>query len=376
MLAPAQPGLYVHVPFCRTKCRYCGFYSVAEDDGHARWLEALAGEAVGKAEQWSEFDSCYVGGGSPSVLRDSLLGQLVGSLRRAFRIAEDAEWTLEVNPADVTRERARTWLSLGFDRVSVGVQSFDPRELRWLGRRHDPSQARLALGCLRAAGFDDLGIDLIQGLPGQSLESRLASLDRALDFEPEHLSCYELTLEPGTPLAAETEAGRCELPDPDRAADAWLATSERAVARGYVHYEVSNFARSLAHKSRHNAKYWAQVPYLGLGPSAHSFDGRLRWHNLRSVGDYCRAIESGARPIAGEESLSDEQLRWERVSLGLRTSDGIAIDDLGATEPAAELAELMDQGLLARVDRRLVPTPKGLLVADALARRLLFGGAS
>jgi putative oxygen-independent coproporphyrinogen III oxidase len=373
---PARPGLYVHVPFCQSKCPYCGFYSVAGDGDRERWLAAVTLEARHARDRWPEFDSCYLGGGTPSVLREALLERLVDALRRAFRFTDDAEWTLEVNPGDVTPARALAWHDLGFNRTSVGVQSFDPQELAWLGRRHGPETAREALGHLRAAGFEDLGIDLIQGLPGQTLEHRFASLDRALEFEPEHLSCYELTLEPGTPLAEQAKTARWELPDSDWAADAWLATSERVRRRGYVHYEVSNFAHGLVHMSRHNSKYWVGVPYLGLGPSAHSFSGRSRWHNLRSVADYCSAIESGTSPTAAEERLSDEQLRWERVSLGLRTMDGIALDDLVGTAPGSMLEELVDQGFLACVGQRLVPSLEGLLVADALARRLLFGGAS
>lgn len=374
----SEPGLYVHVPFCRSKCPYCGFYSVVEPDLRERWLAALEIEAVQSSGTWPEFDTCYVGGGTPSVLSDDGLVRLSTLLDRCFQLSPRAERTLEVNPADVTLERARLWRDLGFNRVSVGVQSFRATELRWLGRRHDAEQAARALDDLRAAGFGSLGIDLVQGLPGQSLNKRLASIERALSFEPEHVSVYELTVEPETPLAREVASCKSELFDPDLAADAWLATSEALSGRGYDHYEVSNFARGAQHRSRHNAKYWAVVPYLGLGPAAHSFSGSVRWSNVRSVSRYCETLEADGKPIGHEEQLTDEQLRWERVALGLRTSAGIATCDLGdpSEEHGARVAELVDKGLLDSIDDRLVPTRRGWLVADAMARCLLFGSRS
>lgn len=374
----SQPGLYVHVPFCRSKCPYCGFYSVVDPESQDRWLAALELEAGQSRSAWQPFDTCYVGGGTPSALADDALVRLSELLDRTFSISTGAERTLEVNPADVTPGRARLWRELGFDRVSVGIQSFRATELRWLGRRHDPDQAARALDDLRAAGFGSVGIDLVQGLPGQSLNKRLESLERALAFDPEHLSVYELTVEPNTPLAREVAACRSELQDPDLAADAWLATSEELSRRGYDHYEVSNYARGEGHRSRHNSKYWTLVPYLGLGPAAHSFSGRARWSNVRSVPDYCRALEYAEKPIEHEEELSDEQLRWERVALGLRTSDGITKNELGdgSEELETRAAGLVDQGLAKHAGDRLVPTLRGMLVADAMARCLLFGSKS
>lgn len=400
----SNPGLYVHVPFCRSKCGYCGFYSVVAPDWEPRWLAALAREARHYAGQWPEFDTCYVGGGTPSVVESVTLSRLVQVLERTFDLHPKAERTLEVNPADVTVERARAWRDLGFNRVSLGVQSFRAQELEWLGRRHDPEQAVAAVHWLRSAGFDNLGLDLVQGLPGQSLDQRLRSLEHALAFDPEHLSCYELTLEADTPLAAEAATGRWQWPDSDTAADAWLANSERLQERGYLHYEVSNFARTEQHRSLHNIKYWRLVPYLGLGPAAHSFAQGRRWSNVRSLSGYCEALESSARPhltglgtdlvrgrgsyrppqvtgklaMASEEYLTDEQLRWERVAMGLRTSDGIALQELQGTEDAihSRTADLVERGLVRWAHDRLVATQPGLLLADALARCLLFGHRS
>jgi putative oxygen-independent coproporphyrinogen III oxidase len=374
----SKAGLYVHVPFCRCKCRYCGFYSVVDPQAQERWLAALEIEARQSSGAWQRFDTCYVGGGTPSVLPDDTLVRLSELLDRTFQISAEAERTLEVNPADVTPERARLWRELGFDRVSVGVQSFRATELRWLGRRHDPDRAARALDDLRAAGYPSLGIDLVQGLPGQSLNKRFESLERALAFEPEHLSVYELTVEPNTPLAREVATCKSELVDPDLAADAWLATSEELSGRGYDHYEISNYSRGPEHRSRHNSKYWTLVPYLGLGPAAHSFSGRARWSNVRSVPGYCDALENGEKPIGDEEVLADEQLRWERVALGLRTSTGLTQREIGegSAELEARIAGLVEQGLAKHVGDRLVPTLRGMLVADAMARCLLFGSQS
>ncbi len=374
MSPSAHPGLYVHVPFCGSKCHYCGFFSEPNSPWVSRWVEAAGGEARRYRGDWTRFDTVYVGGGTPSLLADDALAKLLDKLWRYFRIGTDSEITLEVNPADVTRERAARWRNLGFNRISVGVQSFRSDELRWLGRRHDARQARAAFDSIRAAGFQNVSLDLVHGLPGQALAQRLQSIQQALTLQPEHLSCYELTVDQGTPLAAEVAAGECTLPNADEQATALIAVVEVLERNGYVHYEVSNFARSYGLASRHNGKYWDHTPYLGLGPSAHSFDGRRRWQNVRSVSAYCARIEAGQAVVEGVETLSDEQLRWEQVALGLRTSLGFARSALEPTAAAASrLARLCQEGLVTSVRDRVVPTERGLLVADALARTLLLG---
>lgn len=374
MAALANPGLYVHVPFCGSKCHYCGFFSEANSPWISRWVDAAGREARSYRAQWSGFDTVYVGGGTPSQLADHELGKLLDMLRRYFHVQEDAEVTLEVNPADVTLPRARRWRELGFNRVSVGVQSFRSEELRWLGRRHDARQARDAVEAVRRGGFQNVSLDLVQGLPGQSLAQRLQSLHVALSLGPEHLSCYELTVDQGTPLAAEVAAGECILPDPDEQSRAVVAVVDLLLRNGYLHYEVSNYARFSQVTSRHNAKYWDHTAYLGVGPSAHSFDGQRRWWNLSSISAYCARIERGQTVVENVEDLSEEQLRWERVALGLRTSTGFDRSVLEAT-PVIDsvLAELCAEGLVQSNGDRVVATEQGLLVADALTRALLFG---
>jgi putative oxygen-independent coproporphyrinogen III oxidase len=366
------PGLYVHVPFCRTKCPYCGFFSTTDLDGIPLWLEAVELEVRAQAELMSGFDTLYLGGGSPSSLPDSVLQRLLSMLRDTLVFADQVETTIEVNPGDLGTERAAWLRSLQINRVSLGVQSLFDDELSLLGRRHDARQARASIDDLRAAGFSNLGIDLIAGLPGQDWTRRLASVEQALELEPDHLSCYDLTIEPGTPLSLAVERGELTLPDDDILARGAQAVAELLGQRGYEHYEVSNYARSTALRSRHNQKYWRHLPYLGLGPAAHSFDGAQRWWNTASVTTYCERLGNQASPVEAREVLSDEQLRVERLGLGFRTLEGVALADLeSAQDSAALLAQLAAEGLVTIEAERVKPTGRGLDVADGLARAFL-----
>ena len=361
------PGLYVHVPFCVSKCRYCGFFSETDLDDRSGWVESVVQEAALYRDRFEAFDTVYLGGGTPSILSDRQLDALIDGLRRSLRLLPDVEITVELNPGDVSGDRASRWLAMGISRASVGVQSFDDEALRFLERRHDAETAWRVLTDLRAAGFKSLGLDLIWGIPGQPMERALQSLERALSLSPEHLSCYELTVERDTPLHRDVAAGLV-IPVPDEeTANTALAFWNRLADAGYEHYEVSNFARSPLHRSRHNTKYWRHVPYLGLGPSAHSFDGRRRWCNVRSVGGYRSAIQAGQAPLEFEEVLSSEQMQVERVALGMRTSDGVAREWVDGRR----LDALQGEGLVVVRDDRVVPTQRGLLVADALALALI-----
>jgi oxygen-independent coproporphyrinogen-3 oxidase len=366
------PGLYVHVPFCRTKCPYCAFASTTELDAIPQWCTAIEREAAGQASLLSGFDTLYIGGGSPSSLPDEALTGVLRSLRRHLVLADELELTVEVNPGDIDRPRAAWLRTLGVNRVSLGVQSLDDRELRQLGRRHDARQARAAVGMLRGAGFTNLSIDLIGGLPGQDVERRLASVRGAVELGPEHLSCYELTVEPDTPLGQAVDSGDTELPTESCLADGAAAVTELLRHHGYGQYEVSNYARAARHRCEHNQKYWRHVPYLGLGPAAHSFVGADRWWNVRSVAPYVDRLLRGRSPVAGREHLTAAQLRVERLGLGLRTTDGVALADLGSTPACGRLVDqLVDEGLVVRHIERLEPTGRGLRVADGLARALL-----
>lgn len=366
-----NPGLYVHVPFCKTKCPYCGFYSSTDLSKIPRWLDALCEETTYYRDVFEPFDSLYLGGGTPSVLPERDFSRLMGCLYDRFSFLPNPEVTVEVNPDDVTRD----WLSMlrdfGVNRISVGVQSFDEQQLVRLGRRHTAGQAEAALDAVSAAGFDNFGVDLMFGLEGQSETGWLKVLERAVRFHPTHLSCYQLTVDQGTPFALEKALGRLDVPGEKRQRALFLATSVFLRQAGFIHYEVSNYARDAGSFSRHNCKYWRHVPYLGLGPSAHSFLGRRRWWNVRSLEQYGSIVSAGVAPVEDSEELDEDSLLLESLLLGFRTKSGVAMQLL-ANVPAAGalLRRLEGSGLIEIAGDRILPTEKGFLVADSLP--LLF----
>jgi putative oxygen-independent coproporphyrinogen III oxidase len=362
------PGLYVHVPFCRTKCPYCDFYSVTSGASVAGWLAAVSREAELHRGAFGTFDTLYIGGGTPSLLSEAETTELIDRLARSFDIAREAEITIEANPDDVTAQKIATWRDLGINRVSLGVESFDDVELRFLRRRHDAAQARAAIALLADAGFPGLGIDLIYGFPGQSIESWHRSMRRALDFSPSHLSCYQMTIEPGTEFGRMLRAGSFEMPEEEAQRAYFMKTSEFLRENGYIHYEVSNFARDERSLSRHNGKYWRHVPYLGLGPSAHSFDRGKRWWNVRSVERYCSLLAAGESPAEDSETLSDDELAFEALYLGFRTRDGVPLEALQRYSGwRGSLDALAAESLVTVASGRAVPTEEGFCLADRLA---------
>jgi putative oxygen-independent coproporphyrinogen III oxidase len=377
---PTSPGLYVHIPFCKTKCPYCDFYSVTDDALIASYLTALDAEARLYRNRFPAFDSLYLGGGTPSLLTSAQLAALINNLRRTFSFTPNTEITIEANPDDVTADKLAVWRDLGLNRLSLGVQSFHEAELRFLGRRHKAKQTEAAIDLIRAAGFTNLGLDLIYGLPGQSLDTWLKTLETALGCAPEHLSCYQLTLAAGetpalrTPMAQRLARGEFALPDEETQRDFFLLTAGFLTARGYLHYEVANFARegpqagSLCHYvCRHNMKYWNRTPYLGLGPGAHSFLPERRWWNLSSVEHYGAALSAGDAPVAETESLSPEQIRLETLALGFRTCEGVSLATIRERPGGDAVVAALTQAGLVRVDHdRVIATSQGLVVADRL----------
>ena len=317
--------------------------------------------------EFGVFDSIYLGGGTPSVLDDRRLASLMDHLRGCLLLSSDAEITIEANPDDISPERIARLPDLGFNRISLGVQSLDDDDLRFLKRRHDARQTLRALEMVRGSAFRNMGVDLIYGIEGQTTARFLKTLRRVLEFSPEHMSCYQLTIESGTPLAAMQAEGRFDALGEKREAEFFLLASTTLEDHGYVHYEISNFAKETHHISRHNSKYWHHFPYLGLGPGAHSFKEGSRWWNVRSVDEYCRLLSSGKRPVGGSEILSSEQLRLEALYLGLRTRDGVDLD-LIAGNPTSRMAleDLIEAGIVGVSGSKLVPTRKGFLVADSL----------
>jgi putative oxygen-independent coproporphyrinogen III oxidase len=371
------PGLYIHLPFCRTKCPYCDFYSVTSSELISPFLEAIGKEARLYKDFFPPFDSLSLGGGTPSLLEACQLTALISGLRQNFAFATDTEFTLEANPDDITPEKLELFRDLGINRLSLGVQSFDEAELRFLKRRHTARQTRAALELIRAAGFANLGLDLMYGLPGQCRDTWIHSLETALAFTPEHLSCYQLTISTGeapaprTPFGRQAARGELSLPNEETQRAFFLLTHEFLGKHGYLHYEISNFAREEKYCCQHNQKYWRHLPYLGLGPAAHSFKDGRRWWNFSALEHYCSAINAGLAPVAGDETLTLEQLRLEALYLGFRTRDGVPLEII---RPRSRwqivLSELQEAGLVTVLSDRVLATPQGLVVADRLP--LLF----
>ncbi len=375
--APA-PGLYVHVPFCSAICPYCDFAVVKGSAARrGRFVETLLAEIELAAGEAQPFDTLYFGGGTPSLLAEEELARVLAAAREKLGARVDAWIFLEANPEDVSPASLAAWRRLGVRTLSLGVQSFDDAELHFLGRRHSAAEARGAVELALGAGFDTVSVDLIYGLPGQERAAWRRSMETAIALAPEHLSCYQLTVNEGTPFGRQRERGRLhEMPEPQQA-ERFVFTHELLAAAGYPAYEVSNFAAGEAHRSRHNAKYWDHTAYLGLGPSAHSFDGRRRFWNERNLGAYTQQVEDGNRPIAGGETLTHEQLALEALMLGLRTAAGIDLAafrgrhgfDLEAAN-GERFSRLAGQGLLTLTGGRLALTMKGLAVADGLAAEI------
>lgn len=368
------PGLYIHVPFCLSRCAYCDFFSVTDTNLIPRFLHALFTEIRTYSRDFTEFDTVYFGGGTPSLLSVGQIEAVMDTVRCAFSILPGAEITIEVNPADLGPDDLKELRKLGINRINIGVQSLDGNELTFLGRRHNVRQAIEAVEHARHAGFENIGMDLIYGLPGQTPDKWLATLQKALRFKPCHLSCYELELKANTPLGKRHARGEFSLHTEEDLRDFFMRTSEFLEDAGYIHYEISNFASSMERASRHNRKYWDHTPYLGLGPSAHSFKEARRWWNHESVRDYCSALEQGNLPVAGFETLDIEQLRLETLFLGFRMKQGIDLEqyhrrfgcDLMA-EKGRELNEWAAAGLIEITGKVLRPTRAGMAVADALA---------
>jgi oxygen-independent coproporphyrinogen III oxidase len=327
-------GVYIQVPFCQTKCTYCNFHTgVVSRDRYQPYANAVSREilesATPRSDRLAPADTVYFGGGTPSLLDPVALNKILDTLRSNYLI-EASEITLEADPETITAEKAKSWLAAGFNRVSLGVQSFNDRELRATGRMHRRTDIGLATEILRAARFDNISMDLIIGLPHQTRETWEQSVSALLDLCPEHISIYMLEVDEGSHLGKESLAGgtrysAAEIPPDDAQAEFYESACTRLAAAGYDHYEISNWALA-GRRSRHNLKYWQREPYLGFGAGAHSFDGKTRWANVHDSAHYVACIERGISPREQIESVTTEQALEEEFFLGLRQLEGI---DLG-----------------------------------------------
>ncbi len=380
-------GLYLHIPFCTAKCGYCDFNSYAGHDhtipsytrtllkDAALWREAVGGRAVG---------TVFFGGGTPSLTPLAEMAELMTGLRAAFPIAADAEVALEANPGSLSTEYLRGLREIGFNRLSIGVQSFDDEELVSLDRIHTGEDARQAFASAREAGFENVNLDLIYGLSEQPLSKWKQNLEQAIELGPEHLSLYALTVEEGTPLARDIARGRTTAPDPDEQAEHYEYTQERMSRAGYEHYEISNWSRP-GRRCRHNLVYWEHGEYLGLGAGAHSYLNGARFGMVLLPNRYAELVDESAeaadgrmRHIASAETPPPELAMADALILGLRLIDGVDVREFARRYGSAPdhvygdvLREFEGHGILERTPTHLRLSKRGLLLSNELFLRLL-----
>jgi oxygen-independent coproporphyrinogen III oxidase len=367
--------LYIHVPFCSRRCSYCDFaIAVRRAVPSSAYLSAVLREwALWQREPlWDEspiIETIYFGGGTPSRLDPHTIAALIEAISRVRKVLPGAEITVEANPEDVTLAAAKVWKSAGVNRLSLGVQSLDPRVLAWMHRTHTDAQVPLAVERIRHVGIHNLSLDLIFGLPAELSRDWSMDLKRVLGFGPEHVSLYGLTIEPHTPLGRWTERGQSRPVDDERYAAEFLEAHAALVSSGFEHYEVSNAAKP-GFRSRHNGAYWRRAPFIGLGPSAHSGFGRERRWNVRHWANYERLLGEGGNPVESRELLDNSEIALEELYLGLRTLEGAKRDLL----PFEESAAWERAGWAALSPDRILLTPEGWLRLDGLVRSATLVG--
>jgi putative oxygen-independent coproporphyrinogen III oxidase len=368
-------GLYVHVPFCSAICNYCNFNRGLFDPAlKARYVDALVAEIEGAEGEGSraEADTIFFGGGTPSLLDPDEIARIIEACRSAFSVAGNAEITLEANPETVTEPRLAAFRSAGIDRLSVGVQSLREVELRRLSRLHTADRARAAVAEARAAGFDNLSLDLMMWLPEQQVAEWLESVDAAIALAPDHLSLYLLELYPNAPLKDEMARARwSQAPDED-AATMYLTAMERLEAAGYEQYEISNVARP-GHRSRHNLKYWTDGEWLGFGCGAHSTRQGVRWKNVASTDDYILKVMRGESTAVDVRRLSSDERLGDMLFTGLRLTEGVNLDTIRSEygvdiweRHRHDLEAFVEAGVLQRAGPRVWLTRQGMLLAHEI----------
>ena len=379
-LTPRDPalGFYLHVPFCTKRCYYCSFNTSPLDDPASlrRYLTALHRELeLVAALPWVKsitVASVFFGGGTPSLLEPPAMAAILDALRGRFALEPDAEVTVECNPESVTRDKLAAYRVAGVNRLSLGVQSLDDSILKDIGRLHDRRGARAAFEAARDAGHDNVSVDLMYGLPGLDVAGWTRAVEAVLDWAPDHLSAYGLTLDAGSLWGA---AGVSGLPPEDDVVAQYWALARAAAARGYEHYEISNYARP-GFRSRHNLTYWRAAEYLAAGPGACGHVGGVRYSNVKPLARYCTMLEDGGLPVDTSERLTAEQYAAERLFLGLRTSDGVPhawlAERAAADAPLARrLEDWRRSGRLLDDDGRVRLSEAGFLLSDALFVDLL-----
>ncbi len=372
-------GIYVHIPYCKSKCIYCDFYSTPQVATMEQYVHSLLAEAHLRSNEINgeTFTTLYLGGGTPSVLPAELIARLVTGLHETFHLSNLEEFTIEVNPDDVTPALINSLQQLGINRVSMGVQSFNDNELQAINRRHTAQQAINAVHCMNDAGIGNVSIDLIYGLPGQSLDSWQRNVEQAIELEVQHISAYCLSYEHGTRLWVMREQGRVQEASDELCIAMNDALMSMLSEAGFEHYEISNFAQP-GYRSRHNSSYWNFTPYLGLGAAAHSYDGTTRRYNPASIKRYIEDISQG-RTACELEHLEPWERHDEEVMVRLRTSDGLDTSliashygDQVATTLLRKAQPFINQGLLSQNGTTLTLTKQGIMTSDNIIRTLMW----
>jgi oxygen-independent coproporphyrinogen III oxidase len=377
-LPTSAAGIYIHIPFCKRKCPYCDFYSVTDLGKMVSFVRSAEREIQMVNASLPLVDSIYLGGGTPSLLDAENVFVLLNSVRQKFAVSNDLEITIEVNPGTITLDKLTGYRKAGVNRINIGIQSFQDAYLTSLGRIHTAREAIACFELSRKAGFENIGIDLIYGIPGQTARMWKKDLETAIMLSPEHISCYQLSYEPGTPMTTNLEKGTIHAIPNNLSAILFELTDRLFKEAGYLHYEISNYAISLSTRSRHNLKYWSYASYIGIGPSSHSFYNNRRSWNLRSVDAYIDRIESGQNSCESEEILDSKQQMIETIYLGLRCANGICIDDFEkrfAVDFQIRFGKLIfmfeSEGFMNCMDGFCRLTLKGMLVLDSIVERFI-----
>ncbi|MEQ1623066.1 MAG: radical SAM family heme chaperone HemW [Sediminibacterium sp.] len=371
-------GLYLHIPFCRKACHYCNFHFSTTHQQLPAMLAAMETELQLQKEYiQGPLDTIYLGGGTPSLVPIDLLENLFQQIRTQFQIVDGAEMTIETNPDDITTASLLAWKALGINRLSIGIQSFVDADLQWMNRAHHAQQAIDSIRLAKQAGFDNLTIDLIYGTPTLSDEAWKANVDLAIAAGISHLSCYALTVEPKTGLEKMIEKKQIEAVDPEKQARHFSLLMQWMEQAGFEHYEISNFALP-GHRSKHNSSYWSGASYLGIGPSAHSFNGTSRQWNLANNSLYIQSLNKGILPFELETLTAEQQLN-EYIMTALRTMEGLNLNRVSALWGQEKTAQILleSKKYIARgdaflEDHSLILTKAGRLMADGIASDLFF----
>ncbi len=372
-------GIYIHTPFCRVKCMYCDFYSVADKDFEMpSFFDALLKEielCETDTNNWT-IDTIFIGGGTPSLTDPRHIEKLIRTLESKFDLSNVTEFTMEANPGEAPAERLKAFYDLGVNRLSMGVQSLEPDLLQFLTRIHGPEAVFKTFDGARKAGFDNINCDLIFNIPGQTMDIWKRDLQTIIDLNPEHLSCYSLTVEEGTQLYQYVNRGKVTMPSDDQSADLYLWTQSIMAENGYEQYEISNWSKP-ENECRHNLHYWEIDPYLAFGPSAHGFDGKIRFSNIRNLDGYIKNLGDGKSPRQDHYELSDKDRTNEMIGFGLRINNGVNLNQIPESFREAVNQSIIDNhskwdGYLVIEDDRIKLTSAGFAFADGIAVDLMI----